>query len=477
MINYIDPSTQSSYDETTYILALKQTAAARALLYFPSEDSKKQLSIAASNIQKVLRKLSPEAKDELCYRSVYKDGVFPVQKINLLENAIERVRKKQGTGKENAALMALISDFDWVMTDSKNKNIKDEIRYAVNQTANLEYYSKEQRKNASRLAGSKTVAYGKKFLSEIKYHEGIKKTRGGIHDVSDTVDDLLGIVENKRINKPTWKFAEIDSSRVTNMQEPMVNQMSGSPLMTLIAFDMLTGENTSDQFVSAHNYSPIPDIIDENLRYGNNSKITATTLKKKINRAALAASYLIGSGFHSAVENVEGILAYTGQSLRNIDIEIEKDAGHIFQNGAATSLLSELMVSCCSEEGKKRFENINFQQKEQQSRAYAQQPRAYAQQPRAYAQQQQNNSSSRRTERNNLSTYNNKTRADEKVFFYFKDGGTTKCGRFYSIGDIKRRMNFSKEGMLLKNPLTARECVNKLSITPCKNQNRRCRRL
>ena len=357
---YIDPSIRSQRDSETRRLAIKQVAAARALLYFPSEATKIQLSKAAGKIKSVFSDLNPETKDLLIARTTYEHGVFSKGGAKFIDNAIERVRAKKGSGTDHAAVMAIISDFDWIFTDSKRTEHIEAIIDAVDSTPGLTHYTKSDRKRASRIAGSKTTAYGKKYGEEIKYYPGEIRTRGGVHGINNEVDNGLGISEKKRLIDPSWKWAEIEDHKVNQVVEPMVNHMSGSPLMTLIAFDMLAGESRLNQFVSDRNRFSGISLIDNNLSADSDEikPVKSLQKKEKVIRSALTSAFLIGHGFHTGVENVEGILAYNGQSLRNLSIPREKDAGHYLGKGAATAVLYELMGTCCSPVGKQKLESF-----------------------------------------------------------------------------------------------------------------------
>ena len=70
--------------------------------------------------------------------------------------------------------------------------------------------------------------------------------------------------------------------------------------------------------------------------------------KERLARAAAAAAFLIGQGYHSAMEVAEGVLRYDGQNLRAVlqgdsDTHKNQDAGDMLYAGAATDLMMDLM--------------------------------------------------------------------------------------------------------------------------------------
>ena len=70
--------------------------------------------------------------------------------------------------------------------------------------------------------------------------------------------------------------------------------------------------------------------------------------KERLARSAAAAAFLVGQGYHSAMEVAEGVLRYDGQSLRKAleadkDTYKNQDAGDLLHAGAATHLIMELL--------------------------------------------------------------------------------------------------------------------------------------
>lgn len=74
------------------------------------------------------------------------------------------------------------------------------------------------------------------------------------------------------------------------------------------------------------------------------SDLTSAEQAQRYARAAGASAFLVGLGYHSAVEVLEGILVYTGQSIRTQGTlsSLQRDSAHLFGHGAATDLMTEL---------------------------------------------------------------------------------------------------------------------------------------
>jgi hypothetical protein len=103
---------------------------------------------------------------------------------------------------------------------------------------------------------------------------------------------------------------------------------------------MLRGEQSNDQYMRVlDNQRNNPSVWDPMQHL--NEEVRA----QHYARAAGAAAFLIGNGYHSAVEVTEGILSYTGQRMRSPEIleNGKKDAADLFGHGAATSLIGELL--------------------------------------------------------------------------------------------------------------------------------------
>lgn len=75
---------------------------------------------------------------------------------------------------------------------------------------------------------------------------------------------------------------------------------------------MLRGKKAHEQFIG---------ILNAGNEHNNKMlMLSPEEQKQHFARAAGAGAYLVALGYHSAVEIIENILAYTGQSLRENDI-------------------------------------------------------------------------------------------------------------------------------------------------------------
>jgi hypothetical protein len=106
-------------------------------------------------------------------------------------------------------------------------------------------------------------------------------------------------------------------------------------LRDLQVFDMLRGTPGKEQYVGALNSQKA------NPHAMPRENLTPAEQRRRSARAA-ADAFLVGGGYHSAVEVPEGTLAYTGRNLRVV-VGKQEDAGNLLGHGAAMDLISELM--------------------------------------------------------------------------------------------------------------------------------------
>ena len=130
-------------------------------------------------------------------------------------------------------------------------------------------------------------------------------------------------------------MAHIKKDRVFTTTEPLVGHMSGSPAEILQVWDMLRGDAHENQFLSVFSKR-------DSSHWDPLAEVALERQDQQIARAAGAAAFLIGLGYHSAVEVVEGVLLYMGQNLRQVLDDPKQDAGDLLGRGAATSLMIEI---------------------------------------------------------------------------------------------------------------------------------------
>mmetsp|Transcript_4174 Transcript_4174/g.5871 ORF Transcript_4174/g.5871 Transcript_4174/m.5871 type:complete len:268 (-) Transcript_4174:113-916(-) len=175
----------------------------------------------------------------------------------------------------------------------------------------------------------------------------IFQNRTGIFNYGDLADSILRINKSDRIVKTSWQIALIGTNRLKNTLEPWAGHMSGSPAEILHIWDILTNEHplksyshsvneTTNSFYSYELNEVVKDtkcIFCDELRNDARRRV----------KAAGTAAFLVAMGYHTAMECIEGTFAYLGEDFRNVWLEGGKDdAGSLFHNGAATSLMSEL---------------------------------------------------------------------------------------------------------------------------------------
>ncbi|MBD8773599.1 hypothetical protein IFR08_07425 [Pseudomonas fluorescens] len=161
--------------------------------------------------------------------------------------------------------------------------------------------------------------------------------RAGVHNSGLEADKALNVPASERIPDNRWAVFDIGTARIKETTEPLVGHMSASPVEILQAWDMLRGVSASDQYVGA-----LPG--QDSSRLTPMSDLTPAEQDQRYARAAGAGAFLVGLGYHSAVEVLEGTLVYTGQSIRGegtLDPS-QRDSAHVFGHGAATELMSEL---------------------------------------------------------------------------------------------------------------------------------------
>ncbi|MET0547808.1 MAG: hypothetical protein ABW002_00870, partial [Xanthomonas sp.] len=196
-------------------------------------------------------------------------------------------------------------------------------------------------RDVQKVGGSSVVGPTKKTERTRPPNE--KPERSGIHNLGSEVDERLGVPEDLRLNSSRWDVAHILRSRVMRTREPFVGHMSGSPAEILQVWDMLRGVPRDQQFVGVLN-------THRQLRESEPNRLPMQHLseeqrQQQLARASGASAFLIGMGYHSAVECLEGVLVYTGQDLRGSLEERTQDNGHVMGQGASTDLLCELFES------------------------------------------------------------------------------------------------------------------------------------
>ncbi len=341
---HVDPSTKSRTNEATKALALRQTAAARKMLDSPGDALKKELSGAAGRLHGIASRLSEANQKTLSTRILGDEGLMAGEKFGTLLEALDRVAKDptdgNATGADRQAVIALMGDIGALYADTgattgvqgRTQDAASNLRDALDRELGV---SRKAVADSQALGGSKTV--GPKKKQERTRPKAEHELRTGIHNTGEAIDESIGIHEDEALPTARWDTAHISKGRVFTTTEPLVGHMSGSPAEILQVWDTLAGVRPDRQYTGT---MKAQQASGGTLPMG---QYTKPEQDARYARAAGAAGMLVGSGYHSAVEVLEGVLAYTGQSLRGALARPEQDAGHVFGHGAATDLIGEML--------------------------------------------------------------------------------------------------------------------------------------
>ena len=326
---HVAPSMRSEVCGDTRQLALVQTISARQALYQPGETLKTELSQAAGKLHETYGSLEGVDQHALGARLFSSEGLITAQTPNDLLQILKRVDEcpDYASGHDRAVVIAMMGDIGALYaatgattgtdrTEDASARLRESLRGAL-AVAGLIPPTEESSRRVQEEGGSTAVGPDKKTERSRPSAEHIDRT--GIHNLGEEADEVLGVPVQDRISTSRWDVAYIDFDRVADTAEPLVGHMSGSPAEILQIWDMLRGDQLEYQFLTSHQQ------------------------EQQLARAAGASAFLVGLGYHSAVEVLEGTLRYTGQSIRHNEIlgAGQKDAGHLFGQGAATELMSE----------------------------------------------------------------------------------------------------------------------------------------
>ncbi len=350
-ITHTNPAGPHTLRETKD-LAMKQTTEGRRVLYSPGNALLKELGTAASVLHQVVSNLSSSNQRIIGARLLGEEGLLNGKTIADLLATLQRVSTKNNSSSavaasatDRAAVIALMGDIG--VFYSRPAEAKVELMTEFNSqlaAAGLYVPDESDMKIMRKTGGSPNVGPDKKAERKIADFAPPADIpfRAGIHNMGLEADKVLGIAEHNRIPESRWPVYDISTSRIQETTEPFVGHMSGSPAEILQTWDMLCGVTGEDQYVGALNHSSARQ-EDEKFRHPL-SGLTSAQQTQRYARAAGASALLVGLGYHSAVEVLEGILVYTGQSIRTKGIlsQSQRDAAHVFGHGAATDLITEL---------------------------------------------------------------------------------------------------------------------------------------
>jgi hypothetical protein len=333
-------------------LAFSQTLAARNLLYSPGHALKTELGEAAANLHSLIQDLSQENQLALGARLFGREGLLPGESVEILLGILAKVLDDHRfpyapnivAGLDRAVVIALMGDIGALYVDTLAKKAVEgrsleqadaliENLRSVMVKRGLSAPSDSVIQNIQKTAGSSTVGPLKK--AERNRPPAELSPRAGIHNTGEKADQLLAIAPNQRIAGAKWDVTHVSKLRVTTTTEPLVGHMSGSPAEIFQVWDMLREDTHEMQFLGTLNKR------DPN-HWNPLSNVSLGRQDQQVARVAGAAAFLVGLGYHSAVEVAEGTLLYMGQNLRQVLDDPTADAGFLFGDGAATGLMSEL---------------------------------------------------------------------------------------------------------------------------------------
>lgn len=347
----IDPALRSMSCSMTDKLALSQTIAARNLLYNPGHTLKNELGEAAYTLRYLICELSPESRKTLCTRLLGPEGLLSGKRAAVIVETLARVGDElrfphmpnSVTGLDRSVVIALMGDIGALYVDSLKRAVEEcpqqqssalieDLRRLIEKRG-LSAPTDSVIQEIQQTAGSSSVGPLKK---EERYRPPAELSpRTGIHNTGERADEQLGIGSSQRIPSAKWEVAHISNNRVLNTTEPLVAHMSGSPAEILQVWDMLRGDSREMQFLGTLNKA-------DSTHWDPLRNIYLERQDQQLARAAGAAAFLVGLGYHSAVEVAEGTFLYMGQNLRQALDNQAQDAGHLIGHGAATSLMGEL---------------------------------------------------------------------------------------------------------------------------------------
>ena len=352
---FIDPSMHHNNEEV-HRLALAQTQAARNALYHPGDELRREIGKAASALLSITRQLSKNELKTLSKRLFSPAGLLPGHAPDYLLGILGRLERdtesteKRASATDRAAFISIMGDlgalYGSVRTGAATARSEDDERLKTRLTALIEKaglapISKDvvARVESAIAVNGATVA--QKRAERKKADDLVKHV--GVHNRGIEADEMLGIPGEERIPSSRYPLWLLDSRRVKAVSEPLVAHLSGSPGEILMIWDMLRGES------SDHLYTKVLDKqrdCDDPVKSARDPMgyLTAEERNARLARLAGACAMLLGVGHHSAVEVVADALTYTGQSPRTVLADNE-DATHLLGEGAATDLISELIVA------------------------------------------------------------------------------------------------------------------------------------
>lgn len=350
-ITHTSPAGPNTPKETS-ALALKQSVDARGVLYSPGDALLKELGTAASALYQVVSNLRPDSQKMIGAHLLGEGRLLAGKTTADLLDTLERVSTDNkssssvtASATDRAAVIALMGDIGGFYTTPANTNT--ELMAELNSqltAAGLHIPNSSEVQIMRNKGGSSAVGPDKRAERKIAAFDSRADIpfRSGVHDTGLKADQIMNIATQHRIPENRWAVFNISTPRIKETTEPLVGHMSASPAEILQTWDMLCGVAGEDQYVGA---------LARNLARQEGEKflhplsdLTTAEQAQRYARAAGASAFLVGLGYHTAVEVLEGTLVYTGQDIRTEGTlsQSQRDSAHLFGHGAATDLMTEL---------------------------------------------------------------------------------------------------------------------------------------
>lgn len=345
-ILHTNPAGVLSGSAKTRELAELQSLSARNTLYHPGDALLNELSGAANVLHKVVSRLSPENQLTMGAHVLGEGRLLAGKTPSDVLAALERVSSGGATasGKDRAVVIALMGDIGGFYTTPHNSTpeLMAELNFQLKELG-LYVPTSSDIQIMREMGGSGAVGPDKRNERKISNFDSRADIplRAGIHNTGLAADKTLNIAPEHRIPENRWAVFDISRSRVKEATEPFVGHMSASPAEILQTWDMLRGVKGGDQYAGAL----IQKSAHQNESFSHPlAGLTSGEQQQRYARAAGASAFLVGLGYHSAVEVLEGVLTYLGQSIRGEGTlsALQRDSGHLFGHGAATDLMAEL---------------------------------------------------------------------------------------------------------------------------------------
>lgn len=351
-ITHANPASLSQIQSETHDLAVRQSIDARNTLYSPGDVLSKELSSAAEVLHKVISSLTPQSQKVIGEHLLGEGRLLAGKTVTDLLAILQRVGAAHVlpeivnvSASDRAAVIALMGDIGGFYTTPGNASM--ELMTELNSKLKglgLHVPAAPEVQVMRNLGGSVAVGPDKRVERRISQFESRADIpfRAGIHNVGSKADSMLNIAQQNRIPENRWAVFDISTPRIKETTEPFVGHMSASPAEILQTWDMLRGVKGAEQFVGTLSRN---SSRQEGEKFTHPmSDLTSAEQEQQYARAAGASAFLVGLGYHSAVEVLEGTLIYTGQSIRGEGTlsQSQRDSGHLFGHGAATDLMTEL---------------------------------------------------------------------------------------------------------------------------------------